>query len=167
MNTKLATSQIRLKNWAAIIQDRKQSGLSVNDYCSQHQLSRDAYYYWLPMLNDADISRFRHVYVFVGKTDLRKGIDGLSTLVKQKFQLDPFQTGNLFLFCGSSNRKIKGLLWEEDGFLLLYKWLEAGAFQWPRSEAEARDITAEQYRLLMTGYAIDPSVHKIRPKHSM
>lgn len=43
MNTKLATSQIRLKNWAAIIQDRKQSGLSVNDYCSQHQLSRDAY----------------------------------------------------------------------------------------------------------------------------
>lgn len=47
MNTKLATSQIRLKNWAAIIQDRKQSGLSVNDYCSQHQLSRDAYYYWL------------------------------------------------------------------------------------------------------------------------
>ena len=119
------------------------------------------------MLNDADISRFRHVYVFVGKTDLRKGIDGLSTLVKQKFQLDPFQTGNLFLFCCSSNRKIKGLLWEEDGFLLLYKRLEAGAFQWPRSEAEARDITAEQYRLLMTGYAIDPSVHKIRPKHSM
>lgn len=47
MNPKLATSQIRLKNWAAIIQDRKQSGLSVNDYCSQHQLSRDAYYYWL------------------------------------------------------------------------------------------------------------------------
>ena len=39
------------------------------------------------MLNDADISRIRHVYVFVGKTDLRKGIDGLSTLVKQKFQL--------------------------------------------------------------------------------
>ena len=47
MNPKLATSQIRLKNWAAIIQDRKQSDLSVNDYCSQHQLSRDAYYYWL------------------------------------------------------------------------------------------------------------------------
>ena len=37
------------------------------------------------MLNDADVSRFRHVYVFVGKTDLRKGISGLSTLVKEKF----------------------------------------------------------------------------------
>lgn len=53
------------------------------------------------MLNDADISRFHHVYVFVGKTDLRKGIDGLSTLVKQKFHLDPFHAGDLFLFCGS------------------------------------------------------------------
>ena len=106
------------------------------------------------MLNDADISRFHHVYVFVGKTDLRKGIDGLSTLVKQKFHLDPFHAGDLFLFCGSSNRKIKGLVWEE-----------AGTFQWPRSEAEARNITPEQYHLLMTGYAIDPSVHKIDPKH--
>ena len=35
----------------------------------------------------------------------------------------------------------------------------------PRSEAEARNITPEQYHLLMTGYAIDPSVHKIDPKH--
>ena len=117
------------------------------------------------MLNDADISRFYHVYVFVGKTDLRKGIDGLSTLVKQKFQLDPFHAGDLFLFCGSSNRKIKGLVWEEDGFLLIYKRLEVGTFQWPRSEAEARNITSEQYHLLMSGYSIDPSVHKIDPKY--
>ena len=56
------------------------------------------------MLIDADISRFYHVYVLVGKTDLRKGIDGLSTLVKQKFQMDPFHAGELFLFCGSCIR---------------------------------------------------------------
>lgn len=47
MNTKLATAQIRVKNWAAIIQDCNESGLSVKDYCAQHQLSRDSYYYWL------------------------------------------------------------------------------------------------------------------------
>ena len=47
MNTKLATAQIRVKNWTAIIQDRNQSGLSVKDYCAQHQLTRDSYYYWL------------------------------------------------------------------------------------------------------------------------
>ena len=47
MHIKLATAQIRVKNWTAIIQDRNQSGLSVKDYCAQHQLSRDSYYYWL------------------------------------------------------------------------------------------------------------------------
>ena len=39
MNTKLDTAQIRVKNWAAIIQERNASGLSVEDYCAQHQLS--------------------------------------------------------------------------------------------------------------------------------
>ena len=34
-------------DYSAIIQDRNQSGLSVKDYCAQHQLSRDSYYYWL------------------------------------------------------------------------------------------------------------------------
>ena len=37
MNTKLATAQIRVKNWAAIIQERNESGLSVKDYCAQHR----------------------------------------------------------------------------------------------------------------------------------
>lgn len=47
MNTKLATSQIRLNEWAAIIKDCKASGQTVDTYCEQHGLSRDAYYYWL------------------------------------------------------------------------------------------------------------------------
>lgn len=115
------------------------------------------------MLNDADVSDFKHVYVFVGKTDLRKGISGLSTLVKEKFHLDPFEPGNLFLFCGTSSRKIKGLVWEGDGFLLLYKRIEAGSFKWPRTEAEARSITPEQFRRLMTGYSIDPSIRRSNP----
>ena len=39
MNTKLATAQICVKNWVAIIQERNESGLSVKDYCAHHQLS--------------------------------------------------------------------------------------------------------------------------------
>lgn len=46
MNTKLATQQISLKNWALIIKDQKDSGLKVAEYCAQHNISRDAYYYW-------------------------------------------------------------------------------------------------------------------------
>ena len=46
-----------------------------------------------------DISRAEQIYVACGYTDLRKSIDGLSALVQQSFQLDPFSNA-LFLFCG-------------------------------------------------------------------
>ena len=44
---------------------------------------------------------------------------------------------------------MKALYWEGDGFLLLYKCLESGSFQWPCSESEARMLTPQQYRWLM------------------
>ena len=47
MDTQLATSQIRMKNWVAVIRDQKSSGLTVRDYCQEHGLSENAYYYWL------------------------------------------------------------------------------------------------------------------------
>jgi len=68
------------------------------------------------------------VYVAVGYTDLRRGIDGLATMVQSQFRLDPF-ANTLFLFCGRKKDRIKGLLWEGNGFLLLYERLESGAFQ--------------------------------------
>ena len=53
MNTKLATRQIRLNEWAAVIKDCKASGLKVDTYCEQHGISRDAYYYWLRKVKEA------------------------------------------------------------------------------------------------------------------
>ena len=80
------------------------------------------------------------VYIACGYTDLRKGIDGLARTVRQQFALEPF-TNTLFLFCGRRRDRIKGLYWEGDGFILLCKRLEQGAYQWPRSEAEVRSLT--------------------------
>ena len=53
MNTQLATTQIRLANWANIIHARNESGLSINEYCRQNGLSRGAYFYWLRKLRTA------------------------------------------------------------------------------------------------------------------
>ena len=72
------------------------------------------------------------VYIALGYTDLRRGIDGLAGIVQGQYELDPF-TETLFLFCGRRKDRIKGLLWEGNGFLLLYKRLESGSFQWPRT----------------------------------
>jgi len=115
------------------------------------------------MFNTA--SGFDQIYIACGYTDLRRGIDGLAGIVQNEYELDPFQN-ILFLFCGRRTDRIKGLLWEGDGFLLLYKRLENGQFQWPRSEAEARKITARQFRWLTEGLSIEPRklVHKVNPK---
>ena len=100
------------------------------------------------------------VYIACGYTDIRKGIDGLATLVQQQFELDPF-TNTLFLFCGRRKDRIKGLYWEGDGFLLLYKRLEESRFQWPKSPIEVQQITPQQYRWLMEGLSIQqPKAHK-------
>lgn len=112
------------------------------------------------MLNNA--TGFRKIYIACGYTNLRLGIDGLSGIVKEHFKLDPFVPGILFLFCGRRSDRIKGLVWEEDGFLLLYKRLEAGRFQWPRTSDDVADITPEQYIWLMQGLTIEQK--KVIPK---
>lgn len=67
-----------------------------------------------------DVSQVEHIYLACGYTDLRRGIDGLAQIVQQQFSLDPF-SNSLFLFCGRRRDRIKALLWEGDGFVLLYK----------------------------------------------
>lgn len=100
------------------------------------------------------------VYIACGYTDLRRGIDGLATLIQQQFQLDPF-SNSLFLFCGRRRDRIKALYWEGNGFVLLYKRLESGSFQWPRKVSEAKVITPQQYRWLMEGLSIEqPKAHR-------
>lgn len=91
------------------------------------------------MLNDAQV--FSRVFIATGYSDLRKGIDGLANIIKFQFELDPFQKDILFLFCGRRTDRLKGLVWEGDGFLLLYKRLNAAV-----SAGHAR--LQKQWRLL-------------------
>lgn len=108
----------------------------------------------------SDFTGADKVYLACGYTDLRRGIDGLANIVQQQFRLDPF-TNTLFLFCGRRRDRIKALYWEGNGFVLLYKRLENGVFQWPRNETEARELTPQQYRWLMEGLKVDqPKAHK-------
>jgi len=111
-----------------------------------------------------DISKAERIYIACGYTDLRKSIDGLATIVQKVFHLDPF-SNNLYLFCGKRNDRIKAIYWEGDGFVLLYKRLEKGSFQWPRKESEIRDITPQQFRWLLEGLTIEQPkvIQKVAP----
>ena len=50
------------------------------------------------MLEDA--AGIRRVVLACGTVDLRKGIDGLATIIGDKYGQNPFEKGTLFLFCG-------------------------------------------------------------------
>jgi transposase len=104
------------------------------------------------MLND--FTGAEHIYIACGYTDLRKSIDGLALLVQKNYELDPY-ANSLFLFCGKRNDRIKALYWEGDGFVLLYKRLERGRFQWPRTKEQALAVSTQQFRWLMEGLAIE------------
>ena len=114
------------------------------------------------MLKEFNVAQ---TYIVCGYTDMRRSIDGLAAIVKQNYGLEPC-SGSLFLFCGKRRDRMKALLWEGDGFLLLYKRLDNGNFQWPRNNAEARLLTHEQYVWLMQGLSIEqPKAIRVSERH--
>lgn len=107
-----------------------------------------------------DITVAENIYIACGYTDMRKSIDGLAALVQQKFRKDPYESA-IFVFCGRKCDRIKVLMWEDTGFVLLYKRLENGKFRWPRSEDELKPISWQQFDWLMSGLRVEQrlSIH--------
>ena len=105
---------------------------------------------------------FSKVIIAVGRSDLRRSIDGLSAMVRLKYNLNPLEKDTLFLFCGTRRDRLKGILWTGDRFIMIYIRLADGAFQWPRTAEEARQLSGEEFMRLMEGFSIDPSVGKKR-----
>ena len=107
----------------------------------------------------------KKIIIACGRMDLRKGVDGLAQLIGTRYDLNPFEKDVLFLFCDGRGDRIKGLLWEGNGFLLLYKRLEDGSFAWPRTPEEAVQLTREQYGMLMMGLnPINPKIRDVHPQ---
>lgn len=90
------------------------------------------------------------LFVKPGPTDMRKQINGLSVLIQEDLEMDPF-SGCLFLFCNKTRKLIKILYWDRTGFCMWVKRLEKEKFPWPANEKEACEITMEQFKLLLEG----------------
>ena len=100
-----------------------------------------------------DASKIENVYIACGYTDMRKQIDGLAAIVEFQYKME-FNTESIFLFCGRKSDRIKALLWDGSGYVLLYKRLAGQQFQWPRSEKDLKKITHQEFRWLMEGLSI-------------
>ncbi|MBR2560581.1 MAG: IS66 family insertion sequence element accessory protein TnpB [Lachnospiraceae bacterium] len=110
------------------------------------------------MLNDLELRKYPHIYIAPGYTDMRQGINSLSSLVQYQFRLDPLSEGSIFLFCGRKRDRIKVLTHDQDGYVLLYKRLFKGRYQWPMSEEEVRMLTPYEFRQLLGGYSMESSI---------
>jgi len=101
-----------------------------------------------------------NVYVAVGSTDMRKSINGLSILVEQAMDLNPF-SGDLFVFCNRLRTIVKILYWDRNGFCLWHKRLEKDRFKWPQSADEVIAIDQRQLQWLLSGLNIADAHRKL------
>lgn len=90
------------------------------------------------------------IYLASGVTDMRKGIDGLSTLVQEHWGHNPC-SGALFLFRGRSGDRLKILWYSEQGYCLFAKRLEKGKFVWPSSQRGIVYLSPAQLSMLLEG----------------
>ena len=103
-----------------------------------------------------DISGVENIYIVCGYTDMRKAIDGLCAVVENVVKRDP-RENSLFLFCGKRSDRIKALMYDGSGFVLIYKRLDnvRGRYRWPRDSSEARNLTWQEFDWLMSGLDIE------------
>ncbi len=90
------------------------------------------------------------VFLALGGTDMRKGIDGLSLAVASHLERDPF-SGHVFAFTNSKRNAVKLLLWDRNGFWVLHKRLERQKFRWPKTEGEVLELSLRELGWLLDG----------------
>lgn len=116
---------VQLQEWTKQIKAQQESGMTVTAYCAQNGINIKTYYYHLRKVWERCLeSEPAIVPVTVPRSN--------SDIRIEK--------------SGRRYDRIKGLLWERDRFLLLYKWLDNGRFQWPYNETEALLLTPQQTR---------------------
>lgn len=103
----------------------------------------------------ADISSLDKVFIVTGYTDMRKSIDGLIAIIQHEFSLN-LDSSAIYLFCGRKRDRIKAIIQERDGFVLIYKRLSVeGSYKWPRNKSEVRNLTWREFEWLLDGLDIE------------
>lgn len=88
--------------------------------------------------------------------DMRNGIDGLAAIVQGAWREDVY-AGHYFVFVSRRRDSVKILTWDNGGFVVFYKRLEAGRFRRPRLGDDAVSVPLDSTQLAMLLDGIDLS----------
>ena len=106
-------------------------------------------------------------YFYHDPTDMRKGFDSLSGMVRQYIQLNVLN-GYVFIFMNKKRNQIKLLQWEGDGLALYYKRLEKGAYERPFANNDGSyTVSAQQLQLILQGIELKSIKMKKRYQHNV
>lgn len=90
------------------------------------------------------------VMVATNPVDFRKGAEGLTALVREQMQGDPF-SGTVYVFRAKRADRVKLIFWDGTGMCLFAKSLEEGGFRWPKVQDGVMHLSAAQLAALIEG----------------
>ena len=108
----------------------------------------------LPSLTQLDRATSTRNWLSTGPTDMRRGFDRLAEQAQQVTRQDP-HAGHLFLFRSRGGDRLKLLHWDNDGYVLWYKRLEAGTFKLPKLAVAQTSVELKASELAMILDGID------------
>lgn len=104
------------------------------------------------------------IFVAAEAVDLRRGFDGLAAATRSVMREEP-ESGHLFVFLNRRRNRIKLLVWDRTGYLIVYKRLEAGTFSLATHPAPGRrhiEVDAGELALLLEGVDLRGAVRRTR-----
>jgi transposase len=104
----------------------------------------------------------RRYFIYRGITDMRKGFDGLSGLVRNELLRDPL-TDDVYLFFNRNKKQVRILTWDNDGFAIYGKRLEKGTFELPKGNEISLPYTTLLF--ILSGVSLSSVRHRKRYVH--
>mgnify|MGYP000040805554 CR=1 FL=1 len=112
------------------------------------------------------LTTHQQYFLYQPITDMRKGFNGLSGLVRNELGKDPLG-GQAFIFINRRRNRMKILVWEYGGFVLFYKMLEKGTFQLPRAQTDESCYTVTWHQLMLVIQGVELQSVKQRSRFDL
>ena len=106
------------------------------------------------------------IYLAAHPVDFRKGMDGLAAIVQSEFDLDPF-SGAIFVFRAKRTDRLKIVVWDGTGLVLVYKRIEGAGFTWPKIRNGTLSLSRSQFEALFEGLDWTRVAHREHRKPQM